>query len=148
MNNKKKDWLMDLSDEQVANMNLCNDYPFLISPAVSCDKNYTYEFTAYDNLRKGWKIAFGKQLLDDIKAIYKMSKNKDFFYVKFSNDSLDVLSVKFIYDTIDNDLAEDMSKLNEKYNKLSRETCANCGKKIKDEFLYCKECTKAIMKGE
>lgn len=59
---------------KIHNFFFCLKYPFWKSHNVWTGKFLGYEFTWYDDIPQGWRIAFGKQLSDDIKAAYKKDK--------------------------------------------------------------------------
>lgn len=59
------------------NFFFCLKYPFWRSRNVWTGKFNGYGHTWYDDIPEGWKIAFGKQLSDDIKAAFLEDKKEN-----------------------------------------------------------------------
>ena len=68
------------------NKRLCKKYPFLLPHNRwndKVDKDYNYEYTEYDDLDKGWAIAFGKLFLEDLKrSLIKTNYLYDFRFMQ------------------------------------------------------------------
>lgn len=55
---------------KLKNKKLVKEYPFLLPRNVWTDKvpkDYNYEYTIYDSIPKGWRKAFGKELLKELR---------------------------------------------------------------------------------
>lgn len=62
---------------RIRNYFFCLRYPFMKVYNVWTGKFCGYRFTEYDYISFGWRKAFGKKMLKDIKQAYKLDK-KDF----------------------------------------------------------------------
>ena len=58
------------------NFFLCLKYPFWKTRNAFTGKFLGYSFTWYDYIPNGWRLAFGKQLSDDIKKAGKESRKR------------------------------------------------------------------------
>lgn len=129
----------------IYNFFFCLKYPFMKGYNVWTGKFCGYGFTEYDYISYGWKKAFGKQLLKDIKKAYKLDK-KDFPNLTWKQ-ALRWEQIKSKYGTL-RLYASATSRIMEvlhKYEKLSRYYCERCGKPAKYETTgwienLCEEC--------
>ena len=64
------------------NFFLCLKYPFWRMRNIWTGKSAGYMYTWYDDIPKGWRKAFGKQLSKDLKTALK--KNGELFSFRFS----------------------------------------------------------------
>lgn len=128
----------------IRNIFLCLRYPFLVSRNVFTDKKTGYGFTWYDNIPQGWRKAFGKQLLKELKKTLK--KNHELKTFRFHQ-------IKEKYGTLRiycGPTSSEILKLFDKYENLSMQYCIICGEKAKYvtdgwiEFL-CERCFKRDM---
>lgn len=108
---------------KLQNKKLLKKYPFLAPinwftcSQLSKNHPYYYDYTALDDMPKGWKKAFGIQLAEDIKKELKEKHIKDYY----------VMQVKEKYGSLrwyDNYALDCISK----YEKLYERTCCQCGK--------------------
>ena len=128
---------MEYTKEQ--NRALCEKYPFLdperrwgrkncpdrdeympLSPeeAQECD----YRYTELDNMPDGWRIAFGEQLCDELKAELERAGLIDQYRI---------LQIKEKYGSLrwyDNGNTRAGNDILEKYERISARTCICCGK--------------------
>lgn len=108
-----------------------------VLPIFHCIPTYT-EWDAMDGM-PGWKKAFGKQYLKELKKQLK----KDHYLYQFR-----ITDIKEKYGTLRlycNGASDEVYKIVDKYETLSYETCIECGKpatKIKAGWIspYCDEC--------
>lgn len=135
---------MELTKEQ--NQALCEKYPFL-NPVrdekmpLSSEgiKDWDYRFTELDNMPDGWRIAFGEQLCDELKAELEKAGRLDQYYI---------LQIKEKYGTLcwyDSGNTSAGYGILEKYERISARTCICCGKpatKITRGWIspYCDAC--------
>ena len=128
----------------IRNIFLCLRYPFLKSRNFWSGKFLGYSYTRYEDIPLGWRKAFGKQFLKELKCCLK--KNKELKTFRF-------LEIKEKYGTLRLSCAcashETYEVLN-KYEALSEQYCINCGEKAKYitdgwiQFL-CERCFKRDM---
>lgn len=128
----------------IRNYFLCIQYPFLHIRNTWGDKSCGYRYTWYDSVPEGWRKAFGKQLLKELKKILK--KNHELKTFRFHQ-------IKEKYGMLRMDCGPTSSealKLFDKYENISMQYCINCGEKAKYvtdgwiEFL-CERCFKRDM---
>lgn len=116
---------MDKDNERIKeNKRLISKFPFLAlknGGNEKSDEEIDYEFTELDALPKGWKIAFGEKICEELTEAlgalvkeYKISQIKEKWgglrWYDFGN-------------------TEKGFKVIDKYEKISRETCIVCGEK-------------------
>lgn len=109
------------------NIKLCLKYPFLFKD--------TLKETWYDSIDEGWKQAFGKQLLDDLKQAVK-TQHKDLKRRAVHVKKSDIFTI-FDIRTYDGALkiyalaSKEIAEVLEKYTQLSKEYCHKCGQPVK-----------------
>lgn len=127
----------------IKNFFFCLKYPFYISRNVFTDKFLGFTHTWYDEIPRGWRIAFGKQLSKDLKAALK----KDGIIKTFRFQQ-----IKEKYGTLrlyNNGEGENTHKVIRYYENLSMCYCFMCGKPARYctqgwiEYL-CEDCFKEI----
>lgn len=104
-----------------------------------------YDHTLYDHIPEGWRKAFGNQLSKELKK--QLKKDNQLKTFRFSQ-------IKEKYGTLrlyNFGCSEECMKLLNKYEKLSKEYCIECGKKAKYKtegyVLYlCEECFEEYIK--
>lgn len=106
------------------NKKLIERYPFL-SPRNRWDdtisSSYDYTYTELDDMPKGWRIAFGIKMLEEIRA--ELIKN-DFL------DKYRIIQIKEKYGQLrwyDNGSTNEILNIITKYEQLSEITCIVCG---------------------
>ncbi len=138
------------------NKTLCKKYPFLIPRNVFSGKRitegkgfwpgspeaepeYDWEFTELDNMPKGWRIAFGEQLCDELKTELDKAGLTDKYHI---------IQIKEKYGSLRWYDAGNTAKGHEiirKYETLSETICIRCGKpatRITTGWIspYCDDC--------
>lgn len=146
---------MDMLNKTIEkNKSLCEKYPFLLSPLYrsepsplygtnSVDPSEKYKFTYFDDIPKGWRIAFGEQLCQELKEI--LERNGDL-------ENYHILQIKEKYGTLRwyaNIETPEISAILDKYENMSAKTCIRCGKpatKITTGWIspYCDDCVPMI----
>lgn len=136
MSNEYKDWLMEEIEE---NRRLVKKYPFLIPFNYRHNMcEYTYEFTYANLIPYGWRTAFGEQMFDEILAVFDDdSAAMDVFCIADIKDKYGELRMYFFFDDYMEENEEILAKhktysekieeITDKYTKLSRDICINCG---------------------
>ena len=106
------------------NKKLIKLYPYFLPRNVWTDKvvnGYDYTWTEYDCIPEGWKVGFGKFLLEDLKSACEKTNYADklrFFQIKEKFGSLRLYingAPQEVYDVIS------------KYEFISEHVCINCG---------------------
>lgn len=145
---------MDYTQEQ--NRALCREYPFLDPNRRWDDTDFSedagsrtepqkenpdrdYSFTALDEMPDGWRIAFGKQLCDELKAELERAGRLK---------SYQILQIKEKYGALrwyDYGNTKAGYEILAKYEDISARTCICCGKpatRITRGWIspYCDDC--------
>ena len=136
--------MIELSPEQ--NKQLCETYPFLLPHNRWTDEvseDFDYSYTELDAMPDGWRKAFGLQMCNELKeALEKINKINEF--------RIEQIKEKFgelrFYTNWIND---DINKIINKYEVISRRTCICCGKpatQITTGWIspFCDECVENI----
>lgn len=130
------------------NKELIEKYPFLMPYRVVTGEpleDYDYEFTWLDDMEDGWRIAFGLQMMEELKqTLVKIN------YL----DEYKLMQVKEKFGSLrwyDNGRSNEMNDVIAKYEDLSEKTCGFCGEKAKYIskgwiYPYCKECANKFTK--
>ena len=148
------------------NMELCEKYPFLIPRNVwsgmriteaqnggywpgdpDAVPEYDWEYTALDDLPRGWRIAFGEQICEDLKQELLRAGGTE------ALDKYMIVQIKEKYGSLrfyDNGNTDHWyNEILPKYEELSSRTCIHCGKPAK--FIstgwispWCEDCAKEI----
>lgn len=128
----------DLSDAQRKNLELCTKYPILI-PTDSED--YCYEYTWLDEIEDGWRLSFGMEWAKEIQEfINELPKEeKDEVKIRCLKEKFGVFRQYFT------SYPKGIDDIISKYERISRETCVNCGKsatKISISWIcpWCDDC--------
>lgn len=131
-------WRHDVSEEaknsiliakQIFNKKLTTEYPFLIFKdnwTGETSKDYDYSFTLIDDLPRGWMMAFGDNLLKELKQEL-LSENL--------LEEYSILQIKEKYGGLrwyDHGGTDKWyDEILPKYEKMSFKTCIYCGKPAK-----------------
>lgn len=132
------------------NKELCDKYPFLIPRNVwtgEVVEDYDYSWTLLDTFEPGWKIAFGKQLCEELKEALEKANYVDKFMFSQIKEKYGHLC---LYNFGCNQEAWDVIH---KYEELSKYTCGRCGKpatKVTTGWIYpyCESCADKYAKYE
>lgn len=125
-----------------ANRKICKEYPFLLIHSYNRDgseKRISYSHIFLDDMPIGWQKAFGLKMCAELRQALRKADLLE---------SYRVLQVKDKFGELQwNDLGgnEETDKIIAKYKKMSRITCAKCGKKAtrisQGRILpYCSKC--------
>lgn len=123
----------------IKNYFLCLRYPFLKSRNVWTDKFLGYGDTLYEWIPEGWRKAFGKQLIRDLRKALKQDgilKDFRFHQIKEKYGTLRLYS---------NFVGPESKKVINKYEGMSQDYCICCGKPAEYETrgwieFLCKDC--------
>lgn len=132
------------------NKELIKEYPFLERRNVFTDEPMNnFMFTWLDNMPEGWRIAFGKEICDELKQALIDYDNKN------GTDMLHnyrIHQIKEKYGSLrwyDNGVTPEMSVIISKYEMMSEKICIICGEKAVYSTKgwispYCESCTSTI----
>lgn len=117
----------------VHNYFFCLRYPFMKAYNVWTREFCGYSFTEYDAISFGWRKAFGKQMLKDIKRAYKLDK-KEYPTLTWKT-ALQWSQIKSKYGTLRlyASATKRIMDVLHKYESLSRHYCEQCGNPSKYE---------------
>lgn len=104
------------------NKQLIEKYPFLYPRNVWTDEpieGYDYSYTELDQFPTGWRIAFGEQMCAEL--MEALGDNVKDFRITQIKEKFGFLHFYTNWTTVKVD------KVINKYERLSRETCINCG---------------------
>ena len=134
----------------VYNFFFCLKYPFMKAYNCYTGEFCGYEFTEYYFIPTGWKKAFGKQLLKDIKKAYKLDKKENPNLTWKEALRFDEIKSKYgtlrLYAMATHRIMEVLTK----YEDLSMHYCERCGKPSKYETsgwieYLCEDCFGDVM---
>ena len=136
------------------NFFFCLKYSFWKARNVWDNKFAGYAFTWYDDISLGWRIAFGKQLSDEIKQAGKASRKRLKKHLRWK-DMLQWQQIKEKYGElcIYASTTEEIDKVIRKYELMSICYCEYCGKParyITDGWItyLCEDCFVSLWKDE
>ena len=140
--------MMDIRNE---NRKLIEKYPFLMprnrltGQAAGDDPEYDLSFTQMDSLPHGWRVAFGEQMMDELKEELLKEHSLHNFEIIQIKEKFGGLR---FYSTYVNQKWED--EILPKYEQMSLRTCVCCGKpatKVSTGWIspFCDECAKNLM---
>lgn len=134
------------------NKRLVEEYPFLLPRNRFTGKvpdDYDFSYTELDEMPKGWRIAFGEQMCQEIK---EELEKYNFLY------DYRITQIKEKYGSLrwyDNGYPKGSKILDiiNKYEKLSETICLICGELATKEtsgfiFFVCDDCYKEFIKNE
>ena len=129
---------MEFPREQ--NRALCEKYPFLIPTNrfsgmriteaagggfwpgdPEAVPEYNYEYTELDAMPRGWRISFGEQLCEELKQALIKDGLLDKYRITQIKEKYGSLRWYANFDT------DEISKIIDKYTRLSYRTCVKCG---------------------
>lgn len=132
-----------ISENQIEyNKNLIKKYPFLARGIYDYDTK-EYEFTWLDDLEPGWRIAFGKNLCEDLAEALKQDGCEDSFQFLQIKEKYAELRLYYMGG------GDATRECLHKYEELSKYICGHCGKlatKITSGWYYplCDDCSKEV----
>lgn len=132
---------MDLTQQR--NKKLIEKFPFLLPRnrwTGKVPEDYDYSYTELDAMPKGWRIAFGEQMCQDIKDDLMRTGYLDEYRISQIKEKYGSLRY-YDFGCTDKMLHEIIPK----YEELSKRTCICCGKPAKWITTgwispYCDEC--------
>lgn len=132
---------MDLTQQR--NKKLIEKFPFLLPRnrwTGEVPENYDYSYTELDAMPKGWRIAFGEQMCQDIKDDLVRTGYLDKYRISQVKEKYGRLCW-YDFGCTDKMLHEIIPK----YEEFSKRTCIRCGKPAKWVTTgwispYCDEC--------
>ena len=135
-----------IETSQKENKQLCEQYPFLLPRNIWTDeisKDFDYSYTELDAMPDGWRKAFGLQMCEELKQeLIKINKMNEFRIVQIKEKFGEL---RFYTNWV----TDEIEAIINKYTKLSRKTCINCGKPatvITTGWIspFCNDCVKDI----
>lgn len=112
------------------NKKIIEKYPFLAFH--NYDGSIDYEITWYDSMPRGWKIAFGDLMMDDIKACLEKANYVDKFHIEDIKEKYGEL--RFYYSGVPESIFDELNNIIETYSTLSQNICIECGEIDVPEF--------------
>ena len=135
-----------IETSQKENKQLCEQYPFLLPRNIWTDKipkDFDYSYTELDAMPDGWRKAFGLQMCEELKQeLIKINKMDEFRIVQIKEKFGEL---RFYTNWV----TDEIEAIINKYTKLSKKTCINCGKPatvITTGWIspFCNDCIKDI----
>jgi hypothetical protein len=114
--------------EKIKNKKLLKEYPFLVpvnweGNRISA-KDHNYEFTALDDIPKGWKKMF-LQFCEDIKPVLiKGNYLNEYYFVQLKEK---YGSIRIYDNGVPSSIREEVSRLISDYEIISKNICVDCG---------------------
>ena len=122
--------IKDPTEEQNKNYELILNFPFLLPKnrwdkglTFGSDYSFDFKWTEIESMPKGWYIAFGIQMLNELKDFFLL-KNERFLYQYMITNIKEKWGGLRWYD---NGILKGGYEIINKYEKLSYETCLVCG---------------------
>lgn len=112
------------------NKKIIEKYPFLAFH--NYDGSIDYEVTWYDSMPRGWRIAFGDLMMDDIKACLEKANYVDKFHIEDIKEKYGEL--RFYYSGVPESIFDELNNIIETYSTLSQNICIECGEIDVPEF--------------
>ena len=119
-------------------------------PWLKCENNNSYYNTFLDDMPPGWYLAFGIKMCEEIQAILEKYDVVDKYSIVQVKEKYGSLRW---YSDAPTECYKEIQDIVYKYDRLSSETCCECGKPAKWESRgwicpYCDDCrNKIIAKG-
>ncbi len=105
------------------NKKIIEKYPFLAFH--NYDGSIDYEATWYDSMPRGWRIAFGDLMMDDVKACLEKANYVDKFCIEDIKEKYGEL--RFYYGGVPSRIYDELDTIVETYSALSYNICIECG---------------------
>lgn len=106
---------------------LIKKYPWLEVRNVWTDKIIEdTNFTWLDDLPKGWKIAFGEQMVEELDKILRKANYQNNYRITQIKEKYG--SLRWYDNGVPTEILEEQNKWLAKYEDLSEHTCMICGK--------------------
>ena len=120
-------------------------YPFWKCYSRWDDKFMGYGYSEYNLIPKGWKIAFGKQLSEDIKKAGKESRRRLGYHSWKKLITWQDIKEKYGELRLYAEATDEITHVLERYELLSLGYCVNCGKPARYKTrgwieYYCEDC--------
>ena len=131
--------------KKIHNFIFCLKYPFMKSRNVWTDKFMGYGHTLYDEIPVGWRKAFGKDFLEDLRKA--LIKDHDLYRFRFTQ-------IKEKYGTLrlyNNGASENTQLVLNRYEQYSILYCVDCGQPTEYETIgwveyLCEDCFEKRLK--
>ena len=132
------------------NKELCKNYPWLYPRNVWTDEpveDYDYSYTLLDDMPNGWRIAFGKQMCEEINNVLKKADWVNKYRIIQIKEKFG--SLRWYDSTVPAEISDEIQDIIEKYEEISARTCISCGKpatRISTGWIcpWCDDCSKEI----
>ena len=111
------------------NKALLEKYPWLTPYNVWTGKplrDYNYEYTRADDIPKGWRLAFGDQMIEELDHLLEKYNLKDEYRITQIKEKFGGL--RWCDNGFSKEGFEEYTEWIYKYEDLSFKTCINCGK--------------------
>ena len=137
-----------MNREQRKNKELTEEFPFLLPHNKFSGRvpdAYEYEYTELDMLPEGWKNAFGLDMVKDLKEILVKHNCMEKYRIYDIKEKWGVLRWDDlgVPDSAETEHAEWLDK----YEELSAETCASCGRPAQGKTKWSVPCCTECMHG-
>lgn len=112
------------------NKRLIEEYPFLMPRNRFTDDipdDYDYSYTELDEMPDGWRIAFGDDLLKELKDILVRSEFLDKYRIEQIKEKFGTL--RWYDNGVPHAVYDEYIEMMRKYESMSERTCIVCGAK-------------------
>ena len=131
------------------NRKLCKEYPWLYPRNVWTDepiKDFDYSYTLLDDMPNGWRIAFGKQMCEEINNVLKKADWVNKYRIVQIKEKFG--SLRWYDGAVPVEIFDEIQDIIDKYEEISAKTCVVCGKpatKISTGWIcpWCDDCSKS-----
>lgn len=146
---EENEWGFKVDLETIqSNKELIKKYPFLLPRNVWSGKpveDFDFHYTELDSLPFGWKKAFGLQMVDELNEILKKGDYVELYRITDIKEKFG--SLRWYDFGVPNTIFDEYNEWLNKYEKLSMDTCIECGKPSEYETkgwinFLCRDCAK------
>ena len=141
---------MKLTREE--NKKLIEKYPFLLPRdrfTGEIEKDYDYSYTEIDALEQGWRVAFGDEMLEELREILIKNNCLDLYHIIQIKEKFGIL--RWYGEGATEQVSKELNAWKRKYEIKSAFTCIDCGKSatvVTTEYILplCDACLKIEIK--